>query len=199
VEACIRLKNWGQVAADTLRRIESDPDNPHFWYGEAAARLAMGDMDRYRSVRTGFLAQFRDTDVPWIASHISNVCAAAPAERNEAEAMLRLAKLGVKASPGNLRVRGAANYRAGNFEAAIADFEQSAPIVPRRAWEWLFLAMAHHQLGHAEQAKNLLEKAEEWIGRADRMLATGSRNTWASWYEPLEAKQILEEARALIR
>jgi tetratricopeptide (TPR) repeat protein len=145
------------------------------------------------------LAQFRDTRDPWVANHLCTVCAALPAEPNEAEAMLRLAEIGAKGSPGNLRVRGAINYRAGKYEAAIADFERAAPIVPRRGWDWLFLAMAHHKLGHLEQAKNCLERAETWIGRADRMLARGSSNTWPSWWEPLEVRQILKEAQELIR
>jgi serine/threonine protein kinase/tetratricopeptide (TPR) repeat protein len=199
VDACIALKKWRQVAADAVLRTKAEPGNPHLWYCEAAARLGMGDVPRYRSVRTGLLAQFEDTKEPWVASHLCTVCAAVPAEPKEAEAMLRLAELGVKGSSGSLRVRGAINYRAGKYEAAVADFERSAPIVPRRAWDWLFLAMAHHKLGHTEQAKDFLNRAEKWIERAERMRARGSRETWPSWWEPLEVEQILKEAQELMR
>jgi serine/threonine protein kinase/predicted Zn-dependent protease len=198
VESCIRLKLWDQVAADTVRRIPADPNNQHFWYCEAAARLGAGDVAGYRAVRARILARFRDTKDSSVAAHLCYICAALPAPSDEAEALLRFAEFGVRGSPGNARVRGAMNYRAGRYEAAIADFDQSALVFPRRAWDWLFLAMAQCKLGRAEEAKKSLKKAEAWIERAERMLAGGSSNLWIGWFEPVEVEQILKEARALI-
>jgi serine/threonine protein kinase/Tfp pilus assembly protein PilF len=199
VDACLPLKLWDQVVADMPLRIQADRNNPHLWYCEAVARLGTGDVAGYRTVRNGILAQFRDTKDTWVASHLSHVCAAVPAEPEEAEALLRLANFGASGNPANPRVRGAVNYRAGKYQAAIADFDQSAPVSPRRAWDWLFLAMAHYKLGHAEEAKSSLKKAEDWIQRADRLRARGSTDPWIGWFEPLEVAQILKEARSLIR
>jgi tetratricopeptide (TPR) repeat protein len=198
-DACVRLKLWDQVIADTARRIPADPNNHHLWYCDAVARLAAGDLTGYRSVRTGILARFGGTKDPWIATHLCHICAAMPAEAAEAEAMLRFAEFAVTGAPGNPRVRGAMNYRAGKYEAAIADFDRSAPVFPRRAWDRLFLAMAHFKLGHSEEAKRFLNEAEEWIERANRLQGTGSKDAWFSWYEPLEVEQIVKEARGLIR
>ena len=199
VDACLPLKLWDQVIADIPLRIQADRNNPHLWYCEAVARLGAGDVAGYRAVRKGILAQFRDTKDTWVASHLSHACAAVPSEPEEAEALLRLAEFGVSGTPGNPRVRGAMNYRAGKYHAAIADFDQSAPVSPRRAWDWLFVAMAHYKLGHIDEAKKSLKKAEDWIQRADRLRARGSNDPWLAWFEPLEVAQILKEARAAIR
>jgi tetratricopeptide (TPR) repeat protein len=199
VEACTRLKQWDQVAADSARRIIADPTNPHFWYAEAAARLGAGDVKGYSTARAGMLAQFRDTKSPSVAAHVCYVCAAVPAQPNEAEAFLRLAEFAVIGTPFNPRIRGAMNYRAGKYKEAISDFERSAPVFPRRAWDWLFMAMAHYKLGHTEEAKHSLKNAEAWIERAERIGPGGSRNPWFGWYEPLEVEQLLKEARALVR
>ena len=89
-------------------------------------------------------------------------------------------------------------YRTGSYEAAIADLDHSALVYPRRAWDWLFLAMAHHKLGYAEQAQRALRNAEEWIERANRMQIAGSKNIWIGWYEVLEVAQLHKEASELI-
>jgi tetratricopeptide (TPR) repeat protein len=199
VEACIRLQQWDQVAADSARRIQADSRNPHHWYTEAAAWLGAGDIAGYRKVRTGILARFHDTKEASVAAHLSYVCAAVPAEPEEAEALLRFADVSVLGAPVQPRIRGAMNYRAGRYEAAIADLDRSALGFRRRAWDWLFLAMAHYKLGHADEAKKALKKAEEWIERADRLRANGQGNPWFGWFEPLEVEQLLKEARALVR
>jgi serine/threonine protein kinase/tetratricopeptide (TPR) repeat protein len=198
-EACVRLKLWDQAIADTARRIQADPRNHHLWYADAAARLGACDLAGYRSVRTQILARFGGTKDASMATHLCYILVPLPAEPAEAEAMLQFAEFAVSGTPSNPRVRGAMNYRAGRYEAAIADFDRSAPVFPRRAWDRLFLAMAHYKLGHTVEAKRFLNEAEEWIDRANRLHGTGSRDSWFGWYEPLEVEQILKEARALIR
>jgi tetratricopeptide (TPR) repeat protein len=198
-DACIRLKLWDQAVADAVARRQVDPDNPHLWYGEAAGRLGTGDLAGYQNLRKLILARFRDTKDPRVAAHLCYACAVLPAEPMEAKEWLRFAEFAVQATPGNPRIRGAMNYRAGNHMATIADLDQSASVFPRRAWDWLFLAMAHSQLGHAEEAKKCLKSAEDWIELAGRTQASGTRNPWFGWYEPLEVSQLHKEARALIR
>jgi serine/threonine protein kinase/tetratricopeptide (TPR) repeat protein len=198
MDASIALKRWDQVVAYMPPRLKAYPNSAHLWYAEAAARLGLGDLAGYRKARKGILAQFRDTKDTWAASHLCYVCAALPSEPEEGEALLRLAEFGASGAPANPRVRGAMNYRAGKYQAAIADFEKSAPVSPRRAWDWLFLAMAHYKLGHTEEAKRSLKKAEDWIELADRLQARGSNDPWFGWYEPLEVQHILKEARSLI-
>lgn len=90
------------------------------------------------------------------------------------------------------------NFRAGHYEAAIADFNRAMTIFPRRAWDWLFLAMSHQKLGQTDEARKALAKAVDWIEQTNRRQGGGSTTTWIGWYEPLEVEQILKEAKQLI-
>jgi tetratricopeptide (TPR) repeat protein len=160
--------------------------------------LGANDPEGYRKVRTDILKRFRDTNVPWTASHLSYICVVMPSPEEETQTMLRLANFAIGATPSNPRIRGAVNYRAGNYEAAIADLNRSSLVFARRAWDWLFLAMAHHKLGHADEAKNYLQKALEWIDQTERSRATGMTNPWIGWYEAIEVDQLRREAQELI-
>jgi serine/threonine protein kinase/tetratricopeptide (TPR) repeat protein len=195
---CIALKQWGQAAADFCRASEVEQKNHDWWYAYAACRLAIGDLADYRKARAGIITNFRHFDKPDVVRHVCYISAAVPATPDEAMALLEMAKFATAATPNNPRVRGAISYRAGRYEAAIADLERSALVYPRRAWDWLFLAMAHHKLGHAEQAQRSFHNAVEWIERADRTQAPGSKHIWINWYEPLEVAQLRKEAGELI-
>jgi tetratricopeptide (TPR) repeat protein len=72
-------------------------------------------------------------------------------------------------------VVGAALLRAGRLDEAIRRFQESLAIEP----EWYVhglnaygLALAHHRLGHLEEARRWLDKAESWLNELDRMYAT---------------------------
>ncbi len=86
----------------------------------------------------------------------------------------------------------------GNDASAIADLNESAKVFPRRAWDWLFLAMAHHHLAHAEEAKQCLKKAMEWIELTNHNRSGGLASPWLSWAEPVEVEHLLREAKALV-
>jgi lipopolysaccharide biosynthesis regulator YciM len=63
------------------------------------------------------------------------------------------------------RVRGHVLYRAGRFEEAVQRLnEQLAATTDGTGSfrEWLFLAMAHHHLGHAAEARQWLDKTIQW-------------------------------------
>ncbi|HWE38890.1 MAG TPA: tetratricopeptide repeat protein [Isosphaeraceae bacterium] len=197
--ACARLKQWDQSAADLARAADSAPRDPHNWYGLAAARLGAGDLDGYRRVRSEIILRFGDTQAAWIASHLCYIGAVGPAEPDEAAALFRMAEFAVAAAPGNPRIRGAIHYRAGRYAAALDDLERSAAVFPRRAWDWLFLAMAHQQLGHADEARKNLRQAQEWLDQVERTGATGTADPWINWCEPVEVEQLLREAKGLIR
>jgi hypothetical protein len=66
-----------------------------------------------------------------------------------------------------LHAHALALYRAGRFEAAIArchDSMKAAPTWRGVPLNWLLVAMAHHRLGQAEEARPWLDKAVQWRG-----------------------------------
>jgi len=196
--ACALLKQWDQAGADLRRGTELEPDQEWWWYARATAWLGAGDLQTYCDTRAGMLKQFRNTEAPSAASNVCYISAVAPATPEEAETLLRLADLAIRPTPDNPRVRGAMNYRAGRYEAALADLNRSVLVYPRRAWDWLFLAMAHSRLGHADEARKDLQTALRWIERADQPGATGADAQWMHWYEKVEVTQVLKEAKDLI-
>jgi hypothetical protein len=128
--ACAYLRQWDQAAADFARVTETPSAYYIWWQSLAAARLAAGDTPGYCRARTEILRRFGDTKVPRVAGFLCSHCATLPAEPAEVDAFLRLAEISVSATPDNPRIRGAMNYRAGKFEAAVADLNQSARVFP---------------------------------------------------------------------
>jgi eukaryotic-like serine/threonine-protein kinase len=197
--ASIQLKQWDQAAADMARVTEARPKDIHSWYGQAVARLGAGDLEGYRKARRGIIANFRADTNPVAVSHVCYVSAALPAAPSEAESLLQMAEFAVARSPNNPRLRGAMNYRNGRYEAAIADFDQATTVFPRRAWDWLFIAMARQMLGQSTEARKAVAEAEDWIERTNRSRSGETTTTWIGWFESIEVAQILKEAKELIQ
>ncbi len=197
-DACAKLKQWDQAAADLARACENRSANMRVWYEQAAARLATNDLEGYRRVRSEILARFANTQSPAAASHLLYVSIVLPARADEAETMIRMGNFSISPNPSNPRIRGAANYRAGKYALAIADLNESAKVFNRRAWDWLFLAMAHYQLGHVDEARQCLNSAIEWIDLTNHSRVGGPASPWVSWAEPVEVEHLLREAKALV-
>jgi tetratricopeptide (TPR) repeat protein len=91
-------------------------------------------------------------------------------ERDSVTAV-RLAALAVALAPDDpmyLNTLGVSFYRAERFPEAIETLEKShaAGMGQFDALDLLFLAMAHHRLGHRELARQLFDRALEWLKRS---------------------------------
>jgi hypothetical protein len=86
-------------------------------------------------------------------------------------------------------------YRAGQHQEAISTLNEAldAHGSGGTAWDWVFLAMAHHRLGEADEARRWLHKVSEAI----QGNATGPLRSDA-WVPETELKVLHEEARALM-
>ena len=96
----------------------------------------------------------------------------------------------VQAGAVYLNTLGAAYYRAGQFELAVAILDRAVAAQQEGGTpvDWLLLAMAHHRLGHAEEAKSWLDRAvtmAEAIDarQAERLFRRGPRQLEQSWLE----------------
>jgi WD40 repeat protein/tetratricopeptide (TPR) repeat protein len=102
--------------------------------------------------------------------------------KSAAEISMHLVKLAQGATatrPGDyrtMRALGASLYRAGLFDAAIQTFDAAftEPEQPAPA-AGLFLAMAHHRLGHKEEAQRWLNKSKGWIEQARQTKSSKAR------------------------
>jgi Flp pilus assembly protein TadD len=66
-----------------------------------------------------------------------------------------------------LRTLGFALYRAGRNEEALARLEEAVRAQGKDGGveDWLLLALVHHRLGHADQARAYLRKARDLLER----------------------------------
>jgi hypothetical protein len=102
---------------------------------------------------------------------------------------------------GGIRIVGAALYRAGRFTEALSRFEESHRVFQPRAWDWVFLAMIHGRLGHAEEARRMLEKADRWIAEVERAMqdSGGTGPRWSNEFEGPTIRLLRGEAEAVTR
>jgi tetratricopeptide (TPR) repeat protein len=97
---------------------------------------------------------------------------------------------------GALRAYGAALYRAGQYQEAVMNLEEATANLPPRAWDWLFLAMAHHCVGDEAKARADFEKAVREITSAGE--ARSKDSTWFYWHEQVEVEALRREAETLL-
>jgi len=96
-----------------------------------------------------------------------------------------------------LNTLGAILYRAGRVEEAIEQLERAVAAhgAGGTYYDALFLAMANHRIGHAEEARSWLRRASEVAPAAMRKPdASGP----SSWIPRIEIEILRREAAALI-
>jgi tetratricopeptide (TPR) repeat protein len=66
---------------------------------------------------------------------------------------------------------GVAQYRAGDWKAAVEGLEKSCALSGGGdAGDWLFLALAHRKLGHDDEARKAYDRAVEWLEKNKALL-----------------------------
>jgi tetratricopeptide (TPR) repeat protein len=204
------LAQWDKAAADSAKAVELNPDNGAEWWMECAAyHLQAGDTAAYRTDCQQMLQRFGDTKDPIIAHRVALSCLLIPHAVADEKLVLQLAEQSVAGAPDNhwCRItRGVALYRAGHQEAA-ADLGRLAKTWPEDPYAgpaadggplltWLVLAMAHHRLGHTEEARRWLDKAVQRMDRESAAREIGAlRQQSHVWAMCLVLRQ--EAARAL--
>jgi tetratricopeptide (TPR) repeat protein len=228
-DAQAELGLWDQAAADLTRAVEQDAGDPLPQFDLAHAHLAGGDIDGYRRACTRLLRDFGRRNYPHLANAVAWTCILAPEAVADREAVVRWAWVAVKAASKNsqkhavLNTLGAATYRAGRFEEAIGHLNEAMKALPEpgglrsqvdgpargkgssgpaaggNAFDWLFLAMAHHRLGHAVEARQWLDKAVAAIDRATQAPPDGSSSgSRINWKTRLSYRVLRREAEGQI-
>ena len=118
----------------------------------------------------------RNTDQPAIRERLGMCCnnrawelAAGPESTRDPGRALPLARRAVELTPAQniyLNTLGVAQYRVGQHAEAIGTLERSLAAGGGQtdAFDLFFLAMAHHRLGHREQARAAYDRAVRWLG-----------------------------------
>ncbi len=198
----VELHQWRQAAAAFARASELKPDDIRYRAFRAVAHLAAGDLGAYRHTCAALVQRFQKTTDRLAACNVLLPCLLRDDTLPDMDRLLPLARLAAPQYHFGAYVCGAALYRAGKYDEAVRCFETAAKTCRPRAWDWCFLAMAHHRLGHAREARRCLAEAARWIDEAtcqelDDM--TGTRPSWGGWREQIEYPLLLREAETLIK
>jgi tetratricopeptide (TPR) repeat protein len=203
--AYCRLGRWDKAALDYAELLKARPDDLECWREYASVLLLQGDRDGYRRVCEGVQERFgrgQGANEPYL---LALTLSLAPNGAAEPAQVVEQAQKAVAAHPKAGWYRHAlalAHYRAGNFAEADRQCKQSIADDP--AWgghvvNWLLLALAQQQLGHADEARQWLDKATRWIEEKAPGKPKGQEVDLPvpSWGDRLEIQLLRREAEAL--
>jgi tetratricopeptide (TPR) repeat protein len=157
--ACADRDQWDKASADFIKAAQCKEPHQDAWYSRAMLHLRDGNLDGYRSMCSEMLERF-GAGATW-------TCTLSPGSGADPDRIVSLAEnLLAKSSRDHWHVNqlGAALYRAGRFEEAVPRLTEATelschPYRTNMLDTWLYLAMAHHRLGHAEEARRWLDRA----------------------------------------
>lgn len=159
------------------------------------ALLWSGDRAGWRRSNAALLERFGGTTTALTANDVAWPCVLGPEGTADPGVLVRLAEVGLKGAPETgkanyLNTLGAALFRAGRFDDAIRRLDEAVRlrVGVSEPSDWAFLAMAHHRLGHRDEARR-------WLDRLRNHQPSADPNGF--WNE-LEIRLLRSEAEALI-
>jgi tetratricopeptide (TPR) repeat protein len=211
-------REWALAAADYAQALELMHKDKQWQSGglqvpEAIVqhylcllRQLAGDEQGYRDLCATLVGQADGVDNPNLANLLARACSLAPAVVKDPSLPERLAEQAVASSPQTawyLFGLGAAHYRAGHHAEAIARLEESLLVHPAwagRGQNYVVLAMACQQLGHSDEARTWLQKAQTALKEMDQTIGNSKFGYAASSYlsDWLALLILLPEAKNLI-
>jgi WD40 repeat protein len=179
------------VSAPEKRQAVHDMALPPGELGPATKQMLSlvesGDLSAYRVAAAKLLSRCCKASEPEILDDAAWCCIFAPDAVPDLTVPVLMAEAAVAGYPADLKPSalnslGAALYRAGRIDEAIARLDERVEAYGGGfPGEWAFLAMAHHKKGHAEEARRWLEKTRT----ADK--------------DDPQARILLREAEALLK
>jgi tetratricopeptide (TPR) repeat protein len=162
-EAAAEAGEWEKAAGHYARAVELAPGDAMFWYARLLLALRTGDAAAYRRGCAEVVERFAQATGPLAGSNVAWVCSLAPGAVDDPTAPARLAEPATRVDlrPAVKNTLGAALYRAGRYDEAVEKLTAAAKAIPPNGtpWDWVFLAMAHHRLGHRHEARVCLGRA----------------------------------------
>jgi hypothetical protein len=152
------------------------------------------------------LAHFGQTKNPIVAERTAKAGLLTPDSVADLAPVIRLTDLALIGTEKHgyynyfLMANGLGKYRAGDSDRAVKQLEiciSDQPIIGLNGPAYLVLAMAHHKLGHGDEAARALAKARETID-VDTWPKVGGGNIGDGWHDVLITHLLRREAEALL-
>jgi tetratricopeptide (TPR) repeat protein len=199
-------REWRQAADCYARAMEHDPtDDGLRWFEYAAVLLLSGDRPGYARACAHMVERCDQEALDLRPYHVARACTLAPDSVAEPARPGRLAQKELSGQAGefwSLTEQAALHYRAGRFNRAVPLLEQSLRAGPqpgRAVLAWLWLALANHRLGKAEEARRWLDKAQAWLDQyREGMPSRAEKELGLHLHNWLEAHVLRREAEALL-
>jgi serine/threonine protein kinase/tetratricopeptide (TPR) repeat protein len=167
VGVALSAKNeWDAAIAEYRKAIDIDPKYAyaHFSLGQALYRKRQLD-NAIACYRRAIEVASKNARILNNLSWLLATCS--DARFRDSVRAVELAQKAVAMRPKNGAIwntLGAAHYRAGNWNEAVAALEKSMELRQGgNSFDWFFLAMAHWQLGEREKARDWYARAGKWM------------------------------------
>jgi tetratricopeptide (TPR) repeat protein/serine/threonine protein kinase len=162
------LHEYDKALADFSKAIELAPKQAKAWSGRGVTYSNLHQYDK--AIADTSRAVELDPRDAVAANQLAWLLATCPEPKYQDPARaVRLAKKATEIAPkaGTLwNTLGVAQYRAGDWKAAIAALDKSMDLLKGGdSFDWFFLAMAHWQLGEKEKARTLFDQAVQWMDK----------------------------------
>ncbi len=199
------LGQWDRAADDFAKSIALGAKTFNAWYERALVRLAQDDKPGFQAACADMLKQFAKTRDAQTAHFVAWTCALAPkalADLTPAIALAENASQGGPQSAQYAQSLGAILYRAGRFEEAVRKLEEAELLEKKggsnsaSAYTEFFMAMAHHRLHHAAEARKRFDKARDETDKALKEHEGGSVKLL--WNRRLTLTLLRHEAEKLV-
>jgi tetratricopeptide (TPR) repeat protein len=157
------LGRWDIVRKLYAKAVEAPNASPLGLAAQAVPRLLRGDRTGYTAVCETLLNRFGKTEDAFIANNVAWPCALGPEAVPDLKPAVALAHLAVQSEPKNANYRntlGAILFRAGEYQEAVRVLNESIRLHDKggTALDYLFLTMAYHKFGQADEARTWLDK-----------------------------------------
>jgi serine/threonine protein kinase len=201
-DAFVRTGEWHRAADEFGAATALKPGNARVGLSRAVTLLAAGDLDAYRQTCACLVARFANTHDAEAAEYVVTACVVAKDALPDMARLLPIAAVLVVKGHSGGNMRGAALTRAGRYDEAVRCLNAEARDFRPRAWHLCFLALAHHGLGQAEEARRCVDEAAAWIDNANHHELdnlTGTQPAWGAWHERVIFPYLLREAQQRVR
>ena len=196
----VRQSEW-KKAADCYRAgFDLEPtEDGELWFEYAAVQLLAENRAAYGRACADILA--RPSTRPYLAARVCTLT------RNSADDTERASRLGrdelfrSAMASWSLTEQGALLVRAGQPTPAINLFARSLAADGRLGsalLNWLWLALAHQQLGNTKEARRWLDKATDWLDQQEGRMPFDTLYLGMHRHNWLEAQLLRREAESLL-
>jgi tetratricopeptide (TPR) repeat protein len=190
-----RLGQYEKAVEDGSRALEIDRKCREAWCNRSLAHSYLGQYEKAAADAEKAIELYPNyadahNDLAWLLATCPD------AKLRDSGRAVELARKAVQLAPNDENfwgTLGAAQYRAGDWKAAVTALEKSQALKPGwDAYDWLFLAMAHRKLGNAPESRMAYDRAIEWLEKNKALLEKKKKRAEELRRFRSEAEEVLE-------